>query len=336
MITRRHWLAGTASLIAAAGMPAGRAQAQAAKAGETVRIGYWTSGFSVGFGAVLEFGRFVEKQGLTPEWIRFADVNGPTKALITQSIDVGFAAPAAGAFALAIQGAPVEVVLATQIAEATFVSKDGSPIKSIEDFKGKKIGMSPVGSSTYALVAAVLERNFGLKPTDYIPVGANEGQIVQFLQRGDIDAASLRAVTIASVPDLKLQVLGSLVDEWKKMTGNTASPILAAAIVHSDFARNHPQATTKFVRAMIETTRFGSEHKDKAAEMLKKASNLDARDATSYAELWDQIYIASLEPADVAAFKAMAQIFAASGTIKGTVPDSLFNTSFYQEAKRAT
>ncbi len=32
---------------------------------------------------------------------------------------------------------------------------------------------------------------------------------VQFLlERGDIDAASLRAVTLASVPDLKLQTLG--------------------------------------------------------------------------------------------------------------------------------
>jgi ABC-type nitrate/sulfonate/bicarbonate transport system substrate-binding protein len=335
MMTRRLWLAATAALLAA-GMPAAQAQDKAQdKAQETIKIGYWTSGFSVGFGAVLEFGKFVEKQGLKPEWIRFADVNGPTKALITQSIDVGFAAPAAGAFALAIQDAPVEVVLATQIAEATFVSKDGSPIKTMQDLKGKKIGMSPVGSSTYALVAAVLERNFGLKPTDYTPVGGNEGQIVQFLQRGDIDVASLRAVTIASVPELKLQVLGKLVDEWKKMTKSDASPILAAAIVHRDFAKNHPEATTKFVRAMIEATKFGKEHNAEAAEMLKKASNLDAKNATSYAQLWDQIYTASLEPADVAAFKTMADIFNANGTIKGKVPDSLFNTTFYEQAKTA-
>ena len=56
-----------------------------------------------------------------------------------------------------------------------------------------------------------------------------------FLQRGDIDAASLRAVTIASVPDLKLQVLGRMVDEWKKMTKSDAVPILAVTIVHKDY-----------------------------------------------------------------------------------------------------
>jgi sulfonate transport system substrate-binding protein len=49
--------------------------------------------------------------------------------------------------------------------------------------------------------AAVLEKNYNLKPSDYTAVPGNEGQLV----RSDIDAASLRAVTVASVPDLKLQ-----------------------------------------------------------------------------------------------------------------------------------
>src|SRR5215203_5000705 len=309
--------------------------ASATQAQETIKVGYWTSGFSVGFGAVLEQGKFLEQQGLQPEWVRFADVNGPTKALITNSIDVGFAAPATGAFALAIQGAPIEVVLATQIAEATFVFKDGSPLKSLPDLKGKKVGMSPVGSATYAIAAAVLEKNFGLKPSDYTPVGGNEAQLVQFLQRGDIDAAALRAVTIASVPDLKLQVLGRMVDEWKKMTKSDAVPILAVTIVHKAFAQQHPEATVKFVRAMLAATRFGREQTDKAAEMLRQASNLDAKDATSYAKLWNDIYIASMAPTDVATFKTMAQIFRASGTIEGPVPDSLFATGSYEKAKLA-
>jgi NitT/TauT family transport system substrate-binding protein len=325
MITRRFWLA----LTLAVGVCAPAAQAQ-----EKIKIGYWTSGFSVGFGAVLELGKFVEQQGLQPEYVKFADVNGPTKALITNSIDVGFAAPATGAFTLAIQGAPIEVVLATQIAEATFVTKDGSPLKSIADLKGKKIGMSPVGSATYAIAAAVLEKNFGLKRNDYTPVGGNEGQLVRYLQGGDIDAAALRAVTIASVPDLKLQVLGRLVDEWKKMTRTDAVPILANAIVHKDYSRQHPEAVVKFVRAMMAATRFGREQNDKAAEMLRQASNLDARDATSYAKLWNEIYTASMEPADIATFKTMAEIFRASGTIEGAVPDSLFVASYYEKAKR--
>jgi ABC-type nitrate/sulfonate/bicarbonate transport system substrate-binding protein len=326
MITRKFLVA----LALAIGFGAAGASAQ-----EKVKIGYWTSGFSVGFGAVLEAGKFAEQQGLVPEYIHFADVNGPTKAIITQSIDVAFAAATTGAFTLGIQGAPIEIVLATQIAESSFVTKEGSPIKSITDLKGRKLGLSPVGSATYAIAAAVLEKNFGLKPSDYTPVGGNEAQLVQLLQRGDIDAASLRAVTIASVPDLKLQVLARVVDEWKKMTKSDAVPILATGIVHKSFAQRHPEATVKLVRAVIAATRFGREQTDKAADMLRQASNLDAKDATSYARLWSQIYIASMEPADVATFKTMAEIFRASGTIEGRVPDSLFAAGPYEQAKRS-
>jgi ABC-type nitrate/sulfonate/bicarbonate transport system substrate-binding protein len=304
-----------------------------AAAQEKIKVGYWTSGFSVGFGAVLEAGKFLERQGLVPEYVRFSDVNGPTKALITQSIDVAFAAPATGAFTLGAQGAPIEIVLATQVAEATFVSKDGSPLRSLADLKGKKVGMSPAGSATYAIAAAVLERNYGLKTSDYTAVPGNEGQLVQFLQRGDIDAASLRAVTIASVPDLKLQVLGRVVDEWKRMTKTNAVPILATALVHKNFSQQHPEAVVKFVRAMMEATRFGRSETEKASAMLRSAANLDARDATSYARLWNEIYIASMEPDDVATFKAMADIFRAGKTLEGNVPDSLYATAPYEQAK---
>ncbi|MGP0092342.1 MAG: ABC transporter substrate-binding protein [Xanthobacteraceae bacterium] len=305
-----------------------------AAAQEPIKVGYWTSGFSVGFGAVLEAGKFLENRGLQPEFIRFSEVNAPTKALITHSIDVAFAAPVSGAFALGAQGVPVEVVLVTQIGEATFVAKQGSPLKTLADLRGKKVGVSPAGSGAYAIAAAILERNYGLKLSDYTAVPGNEGPLVQFLERGDIDAASLRAVTIASVPDLKLQPLGRVVDEWKRMTRSNAVPILGVAIVHKTYAQAHPAGVVKFVRAMLDATEFGHKEPDKAAAMLRSASNLDAKDAMSYAKLWDQIYTASMEPDDLATFKTMAEIFRASGTIEGNVPDSIYVTAPYDEAKR--
>jgi ABC-type nitrate/sulfonate/bicarbonate transport system substrate-binding protein len=305
-----------------------------ASAQERIKVGYWTSGFSVGFGAVLEAGKFLEQQGLQPEWVRFSDVNGPTKAIITHSIDVAFAAPATGAFTLGAQGAPIEIVLATQVAEATFVAKDGSSLNSLSDLKGKKVGMSPAGSATYAIAAAVLERNYGLKTSDYIAVPGNEGQLVQYLQRGDIDTASLRAVTIASVPGLKLKILSKVVDEWKRMTKSNSVPILGVTIIHKDYAHEYPDGVFKFVRAVMQATEFGRREPEKVAAMLRQASNLDAKDATSYARLWDQIYIATMTPEDLVTLKTMAQIFRAGGTIEGTIPDSIYVTAPYEQAKR--
>jgi hypothetical protein len=45
---------------------------------------------------------FLRAKRLAPEFIMFSDVNGPTKALLTHSIDVVFAAPASGAFTLGV------------------------------------------------------------------------------------------------------------------------------------------------------------------------------------------------------------------------------------------
>ena len=113
----KHIFSGLLALAALA------AVASPSFAQEKIKVGYWTSGFSVGFGAVLEAGKFLQAQGLDPEFVKFSDVNGPTKALLTHSIDVAFAAPASGAFTLGVEKAPVEVILSTQVAEATFVAK---------------------------------------------------------------------------------------------------------------------------------------------------------------------------------------------------------------------
>lgn len=315
--------------LAAAALAPATASAQ-----EKIKVGYWTSGFSVGFGAVLEVGKFLEAQGLQPEYVKFSDVNGPTKALMTNSIDVAFGAPATGAFTLGGEGAPLEVVLVTQIAEATFVAKDGSPITSLADLKGKKVGMSPAGSAMYAITTALLEKNQGLKRTDFTAVPGNEGRLLQFLAQGDIDVAALRAVTLASVTDIKLKPLGNVVEQWQTMTGTKAPPILGVAIVHKAFARQSPQAVVKYVKAIMAATKFGSKETEKASDILRSSANLDAKDATAYARLWDQFYVASLEPADIQTLKTMADVFRAAGTIETAVPDTLFVPTYYEQAKK--
>src|SRR4030095_8057664 len=84
---------------------------------QKIKVGYWTSGFSLGFGAVLEQMQFAEKQGLNVEWIKFAEVNGPTRAIVSNAIDLAFAAPSTNSIGIAADGVPVKIVLATQIAE---------------------------------------------------------------------------------------------------------------------------------------------------------------------------------------------------------------------------
>jgi ABC-type nitrate/sulfonate/bicarbonate transport system substrate-binding protein len=275
---------------------------------QKMRVGYWTSGFSLGFGAVMEQMKFAENQGLAVEWVKFAEVNGPTRAIVSNAIDVAFAAPSTNSIGIAADGVPVKIVLATQIAEAQIVVLDGSPVKAVADLKGKKIGMSPPGSATHAIASAILDQNFGVKPKEYSVAPGNEAQLAQFLSQKEIDAGVLRSVTLAQIEEVKLRRLASVVDEWKKLTKGNAPPILAVTIAYSDYLAKNQEPVAKFVAATRNALQYGSKNKPRVAEILQKAANMNATDARAYANQWDGAYIASFEPADIASLKRMYDI----------------------------
>ena len=310
------------------------ALAIAPAAAQKIKIGYWTSGVSLGFGSVLEQGRFLEKEGLDVEYVKFADVNAPTRAIVSNAIDIAIGASAAGALNIAADGLPIKIFLGTQLAEAQFTVLADSPIKSIVDFKGKKIGMSPPGSATHAIAAALLENNYGLKPSDYTVVPGTEPRLAQFLIQKEIDAAAIRSTTVAQMNEVKLRGLGNFLDEWKKMTKSNASPFIGIAIVHNDYLAKNPDAVVKFIVGMRKALEFGSKNKKQVAEILQKAANLPADDALAYANLWDNIYRVTFEPQDIATMKRMNDIFKAGGTAKTDVPDSAFYADPYIRSKQ--
>ena len=300
---------------------------------QKMKVGYWTSGFSLGFGAVMEQMKFAESQGLNVEWVKFAEVNGPTRAIVSNAIDIAFAAPSTNSMGIAADGVPVKIVLATQIAEAQIVVLDGSPIKTVADLKGKKIGMSPPGSATHAIATAILDHNFSLKQNDYSVAPGNEAQLAQFLSQKEIDAGVLRSVTLAQIEETKLRRLGSIVDEWKKLTKGNAPPILAVTIVYSDYLTKNRDAVAKFIAATSNALQYGSKNKPWVAEILQKAANMNPTDARAYANQWDGAYIASFEPADIASLKKMYDIVKAAGGATKDAPDSAFDTGPYTRAK---
>jgi ABC-type nitrate/sulfonate/bicarbonate transport system substrate-binding protein len=301
---------------------------------QKMKVGYWTSGFSLGFGAVMEQMKFAENQGINVEWVKFAEVNGPTRAIVSNAIDVAFAAPSTNSIGIAADGVPVKIVLATQIAEAQIVVLDGSPVKAVDELKAKKIGMSPPGSATHALATAILDHNFGLKPNEYSVAPGNEAQLSQFLIQKEIDAGVLRSVTLAQIEDVKLRRLASIVDEWRKLTKENAPPILAVTIVYSDYLAKNPEPVAKFIAATRNALQYGSKNKQRVAEILQKAANLNAADARAYANQWDGAYIASFEPADIGSLKRMYDIVKAAGGATKDAPDSAFDAGPYMRAKK--
>jgi NitT/TauT family transport system substrate-binding protein len=287
----------------------------------------------LGFGAVLEAQKFLQQRGLDVTFIRFSDVNAPNRALAANAIDFAFAAPAAAVFSTAAEGVPLKIVLATQPADVEFVAPEDSLIKSLADLRGKKVGMSPPGSSVAAIATAVLQGNDGIKANDFSIVPGNEARLAQFLVQKQVDAAALRSVTIAQLKELKVRQLGSFGAEWKKLTKSDATPYIGVSAIRADYLAQHPQDVAKLIAGMRTALQWGATHQSDVAAILQKSANLPAEDAQAYAARWSDINRVTFEPIDLETLKREHQIFVDGGVIKGTLPADLFDTGPYAASK---
>jgi NitT/TauT family transport system substrate-binding protein len=286
-----------------------------------LRIGYWTSGVSLGLGAVLETGDFLKKAGIDDaRFVHFAEVNAPASGLAANVIDVSFSVAGASAFSIAATGVPIKIFGATAPADVTFVTPADSQIQSIAQLRGKKIGMSPSGSSVALMTAAVLKANYGFNAGDYSLVPGNEARLAQFLVQHQVDAAALRSVTVAQLTEVKTRRLGTLVEEWHKLTKSDAMPYLGVAAARTELIQRDPQSVAKLIVAIHNAIAWGNAHPDQVAQI--------------YAAHWAELNSISFEPVDIDTLKREQQIFAASGSIKGTLPPDVFVTGPYEAAKK--
>lgn len=306
----------------------------AAHAADKVRIGYWTSGVSLGYGAVLEAGDFLAKRGIDAEFVHFPDVNAPLRALASGSIDLAFGAPLAGVFSTAAQGVPLRIFSATQPADVQFVVPADSPIQSLDQLKGKKVGMSPAGSSVAVIAGAVLAGNHQIKANEFSLIGGNESRLAQFLAQKQVDAAALRSITVTQIEgEVKLRRLGSFADEWKKLTKSDAVPYIGVGTVRAELADKQPQVVARVIAALRDTLTWGDTHREEVAQILQKKANLPADDARAYVAQWNQLNRVGFEPADIDTLRRQHQVFTESGLVKGELKDDLFATQPYAISK---
>jgi NitT/TauT family transport system substrate-binding protein len=321
------------AMLVAAGallwLGAGAAQAQ-----DQVRIGYWASGVSAGIGLVLEEGEFLAREGIKPQWTRFTRLAEVNRAVISKSIDIAVAGGTVPSLRLGAEGVPAKIILANLIADANFVVPEASPIKTLADLKGKKIGSTPPGSTAHALVGTILQRSYGMAPSEYQQVPSGEAQLAVFLNKSEIDAALMRTITLRTIgPQAKLRVIGSIPAEWRKLIKADSPPVLGVALVDEAFAKASPDVVTRYVVAAMKATKWGGENPAAVADILKRRLNMDAAEAGAYAESWKETYFASLEEADMDSLLQMAAIFKGVDNFSDEVTRGIFMPEPYRKAK---
>ncbi len=174
-----------------------------------------------------------------------------------------------------LQGADLRIVSDNVLTVAEFVwaVKPDSPIKSVKDFKGKKIGYTNPRSTSQALARMLLQAGGYTEADAELVKTGGFGEGIAALDSGQIDVAPIteplwskvknkyRAVVVANdvLPPLD-NVVGVATVEMMEKRG--------------DFIRG-------VIRARRKAVQFMKDHPDEAAEIVAKQYNLDLEVARS-------------------------------------------------------
>jgi ABC-type nitrate/sulfonate/bicarbonate transport system substrate-binding protein len=294
-----------------------------AGAAETLRVGKavpfaWTfTPLDVG----IETGQFA-KQGLTVEASAFGGDAKLQQAMAADGIDIGIGSGPGMAFTA--KGAPVKAVAAMAgipTNMALMVSYN-SAIKSVDDLKGKRIGVTTVGSLTDWIGKRIgVLKGWGPKGIDIVAIGGMEPARAA-MKINQIDGYISSLESGFALEEAK---------EWRVIT--TATPFVDHFITHVFFAREEliekrPQAIRAFLQGWFNTIAFMKANKAKTVDITAKVINLSpAVIGRAYDE---EVGIFSddgvFDPKAVAALK---QSFIEMGLLK-EIPDDkvMFTTRF--------
>ena len=206
-------------------------------------------------------------EGIEVELVEFAD--GPTiiAAMESGSIDVGYIGP--GAHVLPIQG-NADIFAFSHLGNGDeVIANTEKGIESIEDLKGKKIGVAP-GTSSESILQMTLEEA-GLTEADVEIVNMDASAIVTAMISGSVDAAATWSPNTGTIknelPSAKM--LSNNVRYAEK------SPSIASWVVAPGYAEKNEEKLAKFTRGLLKGANYRAENADEVAKWVAKEIAVD-------------------------------------------------------------
>jgi NitT/TauT family transport system substrate-binding protein len=244
--------------------------ASTALAADKVRVGKavpfaWTfTPIDVG----IETGTFA-KHGLELIVTGFAGDARMQQGLVSDSIDISLGSgPGMGFLAKGVPAKAVAAMAGAPMNMSLVVNYD-SPIKTLDDIKGKKIGITTVGSLTdWLLKRVVADKKWAPNDVTAVTVGGMDSTKAA-LKTGQIDG-----VVIA----LELGYALEQAKEWRVLA--PLAPFAPDFHTHVIYARDDliakkPDVVERFLRSWFETIAFMRANKERTVEITAKVLNLD-------------------------------------------------------------
>ncbi|MGW8971162.1 ABC transporter substrate-binding protein [Streptomyces platensis] len=165
---------------------------------------------------------------------------------------------------LQVKGKQVESVvqLAHAPGEVEVVSnKAAGELTSPKDFKGKKLGVTGLGSSTDFLTKYLAVKN-GVQTHEFTPVAVGAGQtFLSALQQGSIQGGMTTDPTVAQILDKNL---GKVLLDMRTPEGSQKAlggPYPSSSLyMNTDWVNSHKETVHKLANALVKTLKWMSTH----------------------------------------------------------------------------
>jgi taurine transport system substrate-binding protein len=186
-------------------------------------------------------GLYEKATGWTINWRKFDSGADVIAAIASGDVQIGYVGSSPLA-AGATSELPIKTILvADLIGEAeALVVRNGTNITKADDLKGKKIAVPFVSTTHYSLLAVL--KHWNIDPKSVQILNLRPPEIAAAWERGDIDGAYVWDPALA-----RLKANGKVLITSKEVAAFGA-PTFDAWIVRTDFAAEHPDVVSTFVR----------------------------------------------------------------------------------------
>lgn len=209
----------------------------------------------------IELGIF-EKHGLEVKITDFGGGSRMMQAMTAGSIGIGVGA--GSEMALIAKGAPALAVCedASSLPYFSVGVPYDSPLQSLKELKGKKVGITNEGSLT-AWLARQLARHEGWEPSaiNIAAIGGNPAAVTAALRAHLVDA---NIGSTMELEDMQAHGIARVLAPASSFIGRTAAGVIYASHV---MMKQHPDTIRRYLAAYLETTRYITAHKDETVKI---------------------------------------------------------------------
>ena len=234
-------------------------------------------GYSQGNGAVLfdiaDQEGFFKDENLKVKGIGFASSADGLNALQAGKIDVGMTFGTAAPLTFISNGSNFSIIGGHLEGGHPILvqEKDKDKYKTLQDYKGKKVGTIRMFTSDIVFRGALTAAGIDWKKDLQIVEFKTPGDLLQAISSGKVDVAVSAGSTYLQAKESKLAVVA-----WSNDL-NPTHPC-CRVVTRQDLLAKDDEAHKRFLKALIRAERVKNEHPEKAVQAAKKHLKLD--DAT--------------------------------------------------------